>query len=264
MNEILSSNCDNYCKHIVTPITPYLLCDHHFSTEIYENDKKYIGLDIKTLCTNAPNDLYKHNNFNKINRGDIVLVQVDLFEVFIDNILPKVPSSIVLITSQWHYPQIHRSITSDKCISNNKIILWISQNPIYENHRKYMAFPYGICHLSVNNYMGFIKTNDVATVRKDKHVYNSHISIPGNLPTDHIRRHPIFEPVNGHLPYDEYLNEILRSKFTISPTGDRDDCYRHYECIGLNSIPISNTNYREIFENNMISLNIDDIIRIIK
>ena len=30
--EILNNNniIDNYLKYIVTPITPYLICDHHF------------------------------------------------------------------------------------------------------------------------------------------------------------------------------------------------------------------------------------------
>ena len=36
-NHILhNNNLNNYLKYIVTPITPYLICDHHFSTEIYK------------------------------------------------------------------------------------------------------------------------------------------------------------------------------------------------------------------------------------
>ena len=56
----------------------------------------------------------------------------------------------------------------------------------------------------------------------------------------------------------------MKSTYTISTSGDRDDCYRHYECIGLNSIPISNINYKEIFGNNMIYSDINNIIKIIK
>ena len=152
-------------------------------------------------------------------------------------------------------------------IMNKKIILWISQNPIYHNHDKYMAFPYGIHHNDINKYMEFIKKNykDIINIdTKIKFCYNSPVTIHSHLPINHIRRHNIFNNVkNKRLPYNQYLNNILKSKFTISTSGDRDDCYRHYECIGLNSIPISDINYKEIFENNMIYSNITDIIKII-
>ena len=60
-----------------------------------------------------------------------------------------------------------------------------------------------------------------------------------------------------------FYSLLTSFKFTISTSGDRDDCYRHYECIGLNSIPISNINYREIFGNNMIYYDINNIIKMI-
>ena len=48
---------------------------------------------------------------------------------------------------------------ADKFINNDKIILWISQNPIYENHSKYIQFPYGINQNFLNDYINFIKKN---------------------------------------------------------------------------------------------------------
>ena len=48
------------------------------------------------------------------------------------------------------------------------------------------------------------------------------------------------------------------SEFVISTTGDREDCYRHYECIGLNAMPVSNINrdlFQDIFGENMIYSN---------
>jgi hypothetical protein len=59
---------------------------------------------------------------------------------------------------------------------------------------------------------------------------------------------------------------ILNVEFVISTSGDRDDCYRHYECIGLNAIPISNINggYKEIFEENMVYSNAEEMMNMIK
>lgn len=267
MDELLKCNYKNYLKYIITPITPYLICDHYFSTEIYKCNNKYIEIDINELLNEGTNDLYLNKNFDKIKEGDVILVQVDLFNIFYDNILPKINCRIIIITSQYHLPQIIRNQKTDNFINNNKVILWISQNPIYENHNKYMAFPFGINQRNVNNYMNFLKVNYNKTLNIQEKLnlcFNSPFNLHNHLPKNHIRRDPIFNSVkNKILPYEEYLNNIIESKITISTSGDRDDCYRHYECIGLNSIPISNINYREIFENNMIYSDIDNIKKII-
>ena len=54
-------------------------------------------------------------------------------------------------------------------------------------------------------------------------------------------------------------------KFILSPIGDRDDCYRHYEAIGLGTIPVSNVNsfYKNIFSGNMIYNNIDEMVNML-
>ena len=85
----------------------------------------------------------------------------------------------------------------------------------------------------------------------------------GNLSKSSIASALLFILIINFSIFILILNSILKSKFTISTSGDRDDCYRHYECIGLNSIPISNINYREIFGNNMIYSDIDNIIEMI-
>ena len=42
----------------------------------------------------------------------------------------------------------------------------------------------------------------------------------------------------------------------LGSIGDRDDCFRHYEAIGLNTIPVSNIGflYKRIFGDNMLYL----------
>lgn len=267
MDKLVASNCDSYLKYIISPITPYLICQHYFSTEIYKGSHKYIEVDITQYINENTNDLYINKNFDKIKEGDIIQVQVDLFDLFVNNILPKISCKIIVITSQWHLPQIHRNETTDNFLDNSKLILWISQNPIYENHNKYMAFPYGIQHQRVDEYMDFVNKNydkilNIET--KSNFCYNSPFGLRTNLPMNHIRRHPIFNNVkNKGVPYYEFLNNILKSKFTISTSGDRDDCYRHYECIGLNTTPISNIKYNEIFGNNMIYSEINEMVNII-
>ena len=72
-------------------------------------------------------------------------------------------------------------------------------------------------------------------------------------------------PKLAHINIDEYYNKMAESKFIISPIGDRDDCYRHYESIGLGSIPVSNINilYKNIFGKNMYYTDIEEMVNII-
>ena len=46
-------------------------------------------------------------------------------------------------------------------------------------------------------------------------------------------------PSGRKLDYVDYLRDISRSKYVISPDGDHPDCHRHYESIGLGAIPIT-------------------------
>ena len=68
-----------------------------------------------------------------------------------------------------------------------------------------------------------------------------------------------------HIGYSDYLRNILDSEFVISTPGDREDCYRHYECIGLNAIPVSNITdcYKDIFGESMVYSNAEDMIQMI-
>jgi tetrahydromethanopterin S-methyltransferase subunit H len=130
-----------------------------------------------------------------------------------------------------------------------------------------MAFPYGIHPHYVNAYLHFIKSNNI---KKDKNIkiLNQNSGAHDHLPANHIRKiFDIFGKNSGKLiNYTEFLTNILNSEFVISTSGDRDDCFRHYECIGLNAIPVSNINggYKDIFGENMVYSNAEEMIYMIK
>ena len=253
-------------ENFVTPLAPYFICNHFISTEIHNNSGfKYVGTNLELKA----NDLIKNKNYNDIKNFEIIQIQVDLFDFFYYEILPIIIKNnikVVIITSQWHLPQIQRNHKTDDLLNNNNIILWISQNPIYTNNEKYMAFPYGICHQNINDYVNFIKSNNINTYKNNK-ILNQHANTHSHLPDNHIRKlFDIFgKNSGGNLNYTDFLTNILNSEFVISTSGDRDDCYRHYECIGLNAIPVSNINdsYKDIFGDNMVYSNADQMINMI-
>jgi hypothetical protein len=263
-DNIIKSNT-NPIEYFVTPLTSYFICNHYISTEIQPNDPKYIGLDLNLKA----NDLLKNNNYTDIKNFDIIQIQVDLFDFFYDKILPIITEhniKVIIITSQWHLPQLNKYTKTDSLLNNSNIILWISQNPIYTNNKKYMAFPYGLCHLNLGDYVNFVKHSD-SNIDKNIKILNQYAKPHGHLPHNHIRKmYDIFGKNSGEqLNYTDFLSNMLKSTFVISTSGDRDDCYRHYECIGLNAIPVSNIGdgYKDIFGENMIYSNSDEMINMI-
>ena len=256
----------NLLEHFVTPLASYFICDHYISDEIYNNTWKYIGMDLELKA----NNLIKNKNYDDIKNFEIIQIQVDLLDYFYYEILPiiiKNDIKVVIITSQMHLPQIHRNQITDNLLDNNNIILWISQNPIYTNNEKYMAFPLGICQHKINDYISFIKSNNINTDKNIK-ILNQHANAHYHLPDNHIRKvYDIFgkDSGKGQVSYTEFLINILNSEFVISTAGDRDDCHRHYECIGLNAIPVSNISggYKDIFGDNMIYSNAEEMINMI-
>ena len=120
-------------NNIITPFTPYYICNHYIGNEISEYNLP------KPISNNLLNNL----DYNKINEFDIIFCQVNFFDYFLDKILPNINCKIILITGQWHLPMLNKSSKTDILLNDERIHKWYSQNPIYTNE-KYYAFPYGI------------------------------------------------------------------------------------------------------------------------
>jgi len=284
-----------YLREFMNKLTPYLMCDHFIATEIRPTLRKLIHKN--GLCETfnsylgyefgAPGnlelratDLLRTRNLYVIKTCDIIKVQVDCLKYFLDEVLPwleMTQTRIILITGQYHLPQLKKGIISEILLNHPNILLWICVEPIYNerNNPKFMAWPIGFCHETIQSYMDFIKSRVLANPStlikpicdKPDLIINTPTTVHRHLPDNHIRRtHPIFGTKSGsRIPYNEYLTRILKAKFVMSPTGDRDDCHRHYESIGLGAIPISNIGdtYLPIFQNDSIILaTVDEMVRI--
>ena len=222
--------------NIINPFSLYYLCNHYYGDEV-----KIINIPIP----NDKNNLLINNNLSKIKDFDIIHCEVNYFNKFCNEILDKIEQKIILTTGQWHLPQIYKSDLTEKILNHKNVVLWISQNPIYENSSKYLAFPYGILHTNIHEYSrALIATKNLL---KNKEL----IYLPISRDTHPCRQELPMIPL---IPASQYYTNIFQGKFILSPIGDRDDCYRHYESIGLGTIPISNVGkmYKSIFTTNMI------------
>jgi len=235
---------DKFSK-IINPLTPLFICDHYLGDDELVSVSNALKLDFsKFKIGNNLLDCKK-----KIKKGDIIAVQIKYLGIFLNKILPQLKNPIKLITYQWHLPQIHKNDISDFVLNHPMIMKWYCQNPIYPLSEKYIPFPYGI-----------MKNSDMSTIideillnrniKKDELLGNLWVSKKTNKSREIL-------PDGNKCNRDEYYNNISKYKFLLSPIGDRNDTYRHYESIGLGTIPVSNVsiNYKFIFEDNMHYVN---------
>jgi hypothetical protein len=227
----------------------YDICDHFIGTEHF---KENISRDI----SKGKNDILKGYNLSLVKDFDIIHCQVDYLETFMDVFMPKIDKLIVLTTGQWHLPQLHKSDLTERVLNHPQIVLWFSQNPIYEQSEKYIAFPYGLKHHYLNHYCQILRQSSEEKEFDISCLY---------LGKTHPCRSKFPPSSKKPLPPKEYFTLLKKSKFVISPIGDRDDCYRHYEAIGFGTVPISNVNskYKSIFGSSMIYETDDTMVKML-
>lgn len=247
---------ENILKYIITPVSALYIGNWYLSLEF---DKLIEEGKIKD------HKCKRINSFEDLKTNDILVVSASELCVFVDKILDKLKSNIkiILITVQyhlhtcltgvWHWPR--RDTLTDYVLNHDNIIHWYSHNPIYIPSNKYSPFPFGIQMNRVKEIYGVFKLMNKETLikRKVNGVYNGSVGVHPHLPYDHIRHSDIFakKPVG----YYEYLSHLITSKYIISPSGDREDCFRHWESLLLGCIPISNISkdkYYPLFGDDMI------------
>lgn len=158
-----------------------------------------------------------------LSANDTLCVENDYFDNFKYVYLPRLKVPIYLFTFQEHLP----ALSDSSIIDNPLIIKWFCQNAF---HPKQIPLPFGLDKRKLPEY---------------QKVYNSPIlksTIIKLLPLSktHTSREPLVDCKENRLNVSQYYQELSSSLYTISPRGDRPDCYRHWEAIGLGTIPICN------------------------
>jgi hypothetical protein len=192
-----------------------------------------------------------------------------MIRYFLDTIVPylkKQRIKVILFTGKETLPQVRRTALSERLLACDQIRLWISQNPIYQNHPKYFAFPYGVrsSRRMLNIYHAYYRRSNVS-----KTIFLSNMAqlAHPHLSKDHIRNKHKELFHKDKLTIEEYIDTLHRSKFTVSTAGDREDCYRHYESILMGCVPVSNISkplYEQIFGDSMVFMSDDELDACVK
>jgi len=237
-----TNNLDFLLNNLITSFSLYYLSDHYIGNEL-----EIFKIPIKTRS----NNLLINDNIDSLINMQILFVQNNFFDIFIKKFLPNIHCKFILITGQWNLPKLEVNNITKNLLFDNRIHKWFSQNPVFK-HPKYIPFPYGLNYgYNFNNPEIIIYAEEL--LKNDNKSINI-LNLPMNYKTNPCRNiFPKLEPISNNIFYKEMHN----SKFILSPIGDRDDCYRHWEAIGLGTIPITNITdlYKDIFQDNMIYIN---------
>ena len=267
MIETFSTTTKEIDTFFVNPLSGYLLSKHIVCSkneaQKYESRFPHIAKRNNLLITT--------NFFYQVQNNDVVYVHTDppMIRYFLETVVPYLKNKnikVILFTGKQHLPQVHRSALSERLLECDQVRLWISQNPIYHNHPKYFAFPYGLrCDPYMLNiyYANYHKPNVPKTIFLSNMAQIAHY----HLPKDHIRKkyEELFH--KNKLTIEKYMDTLHRSKFTVSTSGDREECYRHYESILMGCIPVSNIRkplYEHIFGDNMVFMSDDELVACVK
>ena len=229
-------------NQFITPLMGYTFCDHYYGTEVDTFNLKVKGTDLM------------RNRKPVIRPYDIFYCEIRFLKQFIYSFLDTLTQPFILVTGAYHVDNTYdMPIYAGILLKNPYLHMWYSQNPIIQtNDPRYKAIGYGLDPYRIDAYVQQLLNENL--VNKRDIVGHFYVS-----PT---------HPCRSNLPYKKPMPESIfyetleQFKFILSPIGDRNDCFRHWEAIGFGSIPICNIEYpkyKEIFGDNMIYASIAEM-----
>ena len=252
IRSVLSAESEKFdlMKEIVTPFSPWFYADFYIGNEL----EQYVSVEVLQKLKNYTG-LQEAVDCSRIHAFAVLFVQVGYFQQFMRHCLPFLLKHIFLITGQWHGPALGDTIDTRNVLIHPKILHLFTQNP-FDSHPKLTAIPYGILDWNLQPFIRALR----AAENKTSTIVNLYVS-----PT-HPDRQPLIDLNATKSSPDEYYEKLKASFFVTSPMGDRPDSYRHWEAIGLGTIPICNCPmaYRQLFQDNMKFSSIDDMLTLLK
>ena len=239
--------------------------DWVFSTkEVATLDWSWLGL--KPLYGGSYKWIKRGNNEREMQDGDLIFVRSDEVEKFAKQVFPKLKNKFVLVThnSDNSVPKEKHSL---KMLEDPKLVHWFAQNAALD-HPKLEPISIGIMRQGHQDGSGQTELWDKllqqeleeGSVRDidlyvnisprnrdwgwDKMRYNIFSALK-NMPFSHVvgisREH-----FNSSKPFthyhkissEQFLTDLIRSKFVLSPPGIGEDCFRTWESILLGAVPV--------------------------
>ncbi len=183
-------------------------------------------------------------NPDQVKDGDIIFLKTTLLEWFCKEIHPRIKSHYIIIShnSDDHAPDKFSYILDDE-----KLIAWFAQNVDIKHHPKLFPIPIGIS----NQYWPIGQTHileklipQAPNIKKEWLLYLN--CSTGTNPTQRGEVQNLFNNKEychkgSRKSWHDYLIDLAKSKFVLSPHGNGLDCCRTWEALYMGCIPIVKT-----------------------
>ncbi len=132
-----------------------------------------------------------------------------------------------------------------KLLNHTHVLKWFCQNlPMYGGanpfHPKIAPFPYGLKEggMSKLNPLPSYKKILFGSIQNKSLINKTNFIFAGPLGHGDGKRSKLPQSSKRMAPA-VYFTEMAKSKYVLSPNGNRPECFRHYEAIGLGTVPIT-------------------------
>lgn len=177
-------------------------------------------------------------NTDEMLDGDTIFVNTDFLDYFFSKVEPFIQKKFILVT--------HNSIRSVpgtfvSALDNPKIVAWFGKNAEL-SHPKMRQIPIGLA----NNYWPHGNTKVAEEFSQGNSIEKSYLlylNLNPNTNPDRLTVEKRFSQekycyVASKKPFKEYLLDLKKSVFVLSPEGAGIDCHRTWEALLVGSIPI--------------------------
>ena len=189
-------------------------------------------------------------NASQLEENDTIYVPHTEVGKFVNDILDGVLTNIVVVSGDSIDWPPARITAVHKLLNHPHVLKWFCQNQhkygrVDAYHPKIASFPYGL-----KEGMPWEGGKKIITLPSYKQIFFGSIQDKSLLDKTIVifvgplgnngdgGRSRIPQSTERMTPTDYHL-VMAKSKYVVSPNGDRPDCYRHYEAIGLGAVPIT-------------------------
>lgn len=195
----------------------------------------------------------KLRNASHVEEHDTIYVPHTALTQFVDEVLPRLAVRVVVISGQTTNVEPGPATAVGTLLDHPLVARWFCQNlPKYgggrADHPKVRPFPYGL--LDLEWYM------NPKTFHDYKRVFFDSLTAPATAAkTELIFAGPLRNSTRGRADVPaaglyrnarqgmmapaKYYARMAQARYIVSPNGDRPECYRHYQAIGLGTMPLT-------------------------
>lgn len=179
----------------------------------------------------------------KVGQGDVIFVKTDweYLEEFFENYHPKINCEYILVT---HNSDHSAPGPFFNYLDDPKLLAWFGQNVEGFSHPKLYPIPIGLANRCWSHGNPDLFKTMLPLSQKSQRSILCYLNFqPATYPTERGYVWDLFanQPwcqVDSFKELSQYLLDLTKAKFVISPRGNGLDCHRTWEALLMGAIPV--------------------------